>query len=366
MVSKPIAPPWNDSSKNLVRDLALLGQRYRYRVLCPRGQRLGGDGVVSEPLYRDSGRYTPPLVQNARVLLRLLRRDDAELTHFFFAPNPRTCQAARLALAARPRRTLQTVCSIPSSFRQPERLLFADQVVVLSHHTRDQFIHQGVAPERMALIPPGIRIPPWPTRARRLEARQALGLPKDRPVLVYPGDLQFSGAAATVAASVPLLRDLEPVVIFACRPKQQASLEADRRLRADLARAGVEQLTRHMGEVADMQQLLSACDLCLLPAESLYAKMDYPLVLLEALALGVPIVVADQPPLTELMQDPVGAAVPPDDPEALASAAGALLRATDDERAALSRRCREVACQRYDIAAVSRAHEDLYAEILRS
>jgi len=365
MVSKPISPPWTDSSKNLVRDLVLHGRRFHYRVLTTRGQRLGGDGVTSEPLYRDAGRYTPALVQNARVLARLLRPDRTSLAHFFFAPNPRACKAARLALRLRPRLTIQTVCSIPLSFEDPDQLLFADKVVVLSRHTRDQFLANGVPGERLVRIPPGIRLPPFPTDERRRQARRSLGIPLDRPVIIFPGDLQFSGAARTVARAIPLLRDLSPLVLFACRPKQEASLLEERRLRADLASSGVASMVRHLGEVPDMLELLRACDLCLLPAESLYAKMDYPLVLLEALALGLPMVVADRPPLTELLEDPVGRAVPPDDAAALAAACRALLEGGPETRASLAARCRDSACRRHDIAAVSRQYEALYADMLR-
>jgi glycosyltransferase involved in cell wall biosynthesis len=299
-------------------------------------------------------------------MARLLRQDRTALTHFFCAPNPRTCQAARMALRLHPRATLQTVCSIPLSFEQPDQLLFADRVVVLSRHTRDQFIAHGVPAGRLELIPPGIRLPAFPSPERRLAARRAMGLPEDRPVIIFPGDLQFSGAARTVARAVPLLRDLSPVVIFACRPKQEASLLEERRLRSELAHSGVASLVRHMGEVPDMLELLRACDLCLLPAESLYAKMDYPLVLLEALALGLPIVVADTPPLSELLDEPVGRAVPPNEPEALARACRDLLGGSLETRTAQATRCREVACQRHDIAAVSRKHEDLYQDLLRS
>lgn len=36
-VSKPVEPPWNDSSKNLVRDVAGHLQRNRPRVMVRRG-----------------------------------------------------------------------------------------------------------------------------------------------------------------------------------------------------------------------------------------------------------------------------------------------------------------------------------------
>ena len=47
MVSKPVAPPWNDSSKNLVKDLAQAGRGFSYRVLTPKGYQLAGFNVTS-------------------------------------------------------------------------------------------------------------------------------------------------------------------------------------------------------------------------------------------------------------------------------------------------------------------------------
>jgi len=366
MVSKPVAPPWTDSSKNLVKDLACAGSRFSYRVLTPDGYRLPAHGVDSDPIYRDTGRYSPAVLQNLRVLARLLRQDHTALTHFFFAPNPRTSTAARLALRLRRRITIQTVCSTPAAFDEPERLLFARKVVVLSGHTRDRFLAAGVPRERLVRIPPGIQIPPQPTEGQRRRVRRRLGLPRDRPVVIYPGDLQFSRAAETFTLAAARLRGVTPAPMFvlACRPKQRESLDEAARIERILGDAGIRSSVRILGEVDDMLALLGACDLCVLVAESLYAKMDLPLVLLEAMALGVPLVVSDRPPLCELLQDEVGLSVPPADPEALAAAMTRLL----GDRELLGRlgaSAKNAAARRYGIEQVSSAYEDLYQSLLR-
>lgn len=362
MISKPIAPPWNDSSKNLVKDLASAGRRYSYRVLAPRGYQLPAPGVVSEPVYSDSGAYTPALVQNARVMGRLLRRDDSVVTHFFFAPNLRSSMVARIALALRPRRTVQTVCSTPASFRHSASMLFADRVVVLSRHSQQRFLDAGVDPRRLVVILPGIQIPSVPDPAARRDARRRHGLPLDRPVVIYPGDYQFSSAAWTVARAILQLERPAATFVLACRIKQPASLEVERRVRDLLGRGGALPRVRMLREVDDMPGLLTACDLCLLPAESLYAKMDLPLVLLEAMARGVGVVVADRPPLNELARDGGALTVPAEDPWALASVVRQLLDHPDRLRE-LGQRAREVAAMHHDIKSVSQLHEDLYQEM---
>jgi len=363
MVSKPVAPPWNDSSKNLVKDLALAGERFSYRVLTPESFRLPGEGVFSEPIYRRRGRYTPAIADNLLVARRLLRQDGTALTHFFFAPNPRASLAARICLRWQRRVTVQTVCSIPSSFDTPGKLLFARRVVVLSQHTLQRFIEAGVDARRLVHIPPGIRIPAHPTAESRLRLRREQGLPAHRPVIIYPGDYQFSKAAETFARITPLLADLRPLFIFACRPKQEASLQEERRISDLLKQQGTFNQVRMQGEVEGILDLLAASDLCVLPAESLYAKMDLPLVLLEAMALGVPLVVSDCPPLSELLKDDVGALVPPRDPGALAAAVRSLLE--DGQRLrALGRNARRAAQERYSIKEVSRRYEDLYEGLI--
>lgn len=364
MISKPIAPPWNDSSKNLVKDLALSGSRFTYRILTAEDYHLDAGPVICEPIYRARGSYSPPLLQNVRVLVRLLKSDETALTHFFFAPNPKSSFAARLALMARRRTTVQTVCSAPKSFARASRLLFARKVVVLSQHTLREFIQAGVEPDRLVHIPPGIQIPRHPSSRDRQEARLRYGIPADRPAIIYPGDYQFSHAAQTIARALPKLRDLRATFIFACRIKQAESRAIERQVRQMIAESGMMDRVQLLNEVDDMLELLSACDVCLLPAESLFAKMDLPLVLLEALALGLPIVVADRPPLNELLQDDVGEKVPPRDPEALASTIRRLLIAPD-RLDALGSNAQRAAQARYAIGQVSQRYEDLYEELIR-
>jgi len=100
-----------------------------------------------------------------------------------------------------------------------------------------------------------------------------------------------------------------------------------------------------------------------LPAESLYAKMDLPLVLLEAMALGVPLVVSDRPPLSEVVHGG-GVTVPPQDPAMLARAIADLLGHPARLRE-MGAAARAAALAHYDIRGVSAQHEQLYEDLLR-
>ncbi|MBI2892092.1 MAG: glycosyltransferase family 4 protein [Deltaproteobacteria bacterium] len=365
MVSKPVVPPWNDSAKNLVRDVVRASRRHSYRVLVTRGSPFDGERerVTSAEIYGDAGAYTPGLAQNARVLAHLALGPRADVVHYFFAPNPRTSTIARFVGVVRRRPSIQTVCSAPRDFTDARRILFADLVVVLSEQTRRRFVEAGIDEGRVRLIRPCIFPFSPPDPRDRAAARARFAGTDDRPVILFAGDYQFSTAAETVARAVASVVAERPArFVFACRIKQEASRLEQRRIEELLAASGVLDHVRFWNEVDDMPSLLGATDLIVMPAESLYAKMDVPLVLLEAMSLGVPIVVSDVPPLSELHSPEIGAAVPPGDPAALARAVLDILGDPGRLRA-MGEAARSVVRERFSPDVVARAYENLYDEV---
>jgi len=301
-ISKPVAPPWNDSSKNLVHDLARSLTRHAPRVLSRRGVRLElPNGSTVEPLYPDrGGGFSPPLADNLKVLGRLAVGRRADLWHFFFAPNPRTSSASRALCRARRVPSVHTVCSAPRTDIDVTRVLFADCTVVLSAHTEARLVAAGVPAGRLRRIGPAIE-PLAPLGAEaRTEAREHFGLPLTAPVVVYPGDLEFGdGAQRVVRALAATSRD-DVVLAIAARKKTAAADEAEGALRELVRRSGLEERTVWIGETRRIHDLLGAADLVALPSDDLYAKMDYPLVLLEAMSLERAVVVAEGTAAAEL------------------------------------------------------------------
>jgi phosphatidylinositol alpha-1,6-mannosyltransferase len=364
LVSKPVAPPWNDSSKNLVRDLALNMSRHTPTVLSRRGASPRLAGVRIAPIYPDRpGRYAPALADNARVALRLLTGLGADLWHFFFAPNPRSSSVARLAAALRRKKSIQTVCSAPAPGADLSRVLFADRVVVLSRHTEQRFLDRGVAADRLRRIPPAVGSLAPLTAAQQANTRARLGLPADRHLLVYPGDLEFgTGADRAIAALAALPTAADAHLVMACRAKTGRALECERNLKETAEQRGLAPRVTWLGETPEIRNLLGCADLVLLPTEDLYAKMDLPLVLLEAMSLGRPVLVAENTSAAELADDGAAIAVDPSD-ESLAAAALDLLN-DGDRRRRIGDRARRAVTERFGPLQMAAAYEQLYDELL--
>jgi glycosyltransferase involved in cell wall biosynthesis len=304
-VSKPIAAPFHDGTKCLVRDVARELRAVAPVVLTTReGLRQLPPGVSGRAVYGASGAFAPALLDNARAALSLLSARE-DLWHFVFAPNPRTGQVARGLRALRRVPIVQTVASPPRHFSGLSKLIFGDELVVQSRAT-EQSLSEAGRREGFALPPITVIPPPVPASllvpndAAVSAARRELDLrPGDR-VLLYPGDLEVSsGAEVTRALVKPLLERVpNAVVVFAYRNKTPQAAGRAAALRRALAG---EARVRITDSVSSMHALLRAVDIVIFPVDDLWGKVDQPIVLLEALALGTPCVVLDQGPLKDVV-----------------------------------------------------------------
>lgn len=346
-VSKPIVPPWNDGSKNLVRDIATHLVRAEPTVfVTPNAPQLAAR-VRTEAVYRHSGSFAPGLLANARVMRRLLSKDAHDIWHFVFAPNPASVTAARIACLRFRGAVVQTVASRPKS--DHAALIFGDHVIALSEWMRGRLIGAGISASRIRVIPPCTPRPRpiEPSRIARIREQVGSG-----PIVLYPGDYEVSSGARTVVDAVPLLAKEIPEVrvVLACREKSPRAREARKRLEAKDVR-----YTHHLGEVEDMPALLAASSVVVFPVDDLLGKVDLPLVVLEALSMGIPLVLARGGPLEAIA---CARFVDPGDATALARETVSLLRQPSEGGAAFWER-------HFSPERVARLHDDLYDEIHR-
>ena len=302
-VSKPVVPPFNDGSKCLVRDIAGALQAYTPRVMVTRGSGTWAPDILGAKVYAGVGGYSPAVIENARVFAWLLTQSRDSLWHFLFAPNPRTSQIGKFLKRVRRIPVVQTIASPPRSFQEPDKLLFGDVAVAQSQWTRSEFL-RAYADLRLQRVPPIEVIPPSvpdlkrPSTDRMQAIRAQLEVSSDSPILLYPGDLEVDCAREAVESMIePLLSEAPDArIVFAYRNKTARAAEIAASMQARLPRTSV----RFMAEVPDMHALVATSCLVLFPVHDLYGKVDLPIVVLEAMHFGVPVVTVAQGPLMEL------------------------------------------------------------------
>lgn len=364
LVSPPVVPPFRNGTAVLARDLAAHGRAFRYGVLGHRHQPPPGPRSFVLGVYGDGG--APGRIGSAfRIATRVVRPGGADLHHFLFAPHPRAVRVARALATLSRRPSVHTIPSQPSGDADLRRLAFADRTVAVTEATALLLRSAGVA--GVEVIRPAVPVPEQPPT--REEARRRAGLETawgDAPAFLYPGDLGFSDGAAVFVEAAALVRAECPEARFAlaCREKTDRCRAELERLRRRVRALGLEDAVSFLGVVADMPALLASPTAVLLPVDTLYAKVDTPYVLLEALALGVPAIVSDLPPLAELSGLGEGVqAVRRTDPEALAAKVLALA-ANPSLARRLGDGARRTAAVHFRPDEMAARYEALYLELL--
>ena len=178
-----------------------------------------------------------------------------------------------------------------------------------------------VSPERVTVIERG-RDPGRlgePGAERRAEARGRLGLPADAEVLVAVGRQEFQKGHRFLLEAMGRVAAARPAAVLLLAGREGAETEHLRRL---AARSPLDRSVRFLGHRDDLPDVLAASDLFVFP--SLWEGLGGSLI--EAMALGVPIVASRLEPVVEVVEGGRCASlVPPREPEPLASAITALL-----------------------------------------
>jgi glycosyltransferase involved in cell wall biosynthesis len=207
-------------------------------------------------------------------------------------------------------------------------------------------IGRGRDPERLGR--------PGPDRRR--ESRRRLGLNDNDEVLVNVGRQEFQkGHRYLLEAIDSLVKNARLLLLIAGREGN-----ATPQLRALSQRPTLSGRVRFLGHREDIPDLLAAADLFLFP--SLYEGFGGAVI--EAMALGLPIIASDLPAIREVVEPGRNALLAqPQSPDKLASAIETLL--SDRERArAFGKRSREIFEERFTLDRMTEQMIDLYRTVM--
>jgi glycosyltransferase involved in cell wall biosynthesis len=258
---------------------------------------------------------------SAARLADLLAQEPFDLLHAHEPPAEVAC-----ALAVAISRPVETVVTVHNTFPHPFRGPFAGwfdaTYLCVSEATRAAAIADGIEARRTAVVHHDVDLAMFSPAARDESLRHRLGFSDEHVVFLTVARLRKNKGldhlvegARLAAATAPEARWL-----IVGQGREDASL---RQLVEDY---GLEERVRLLGQLDGdlLPALYASCDAHVLPA----LHEAFPIVNLEAMASGIPIVVSGIAPHLELVDDgDTGLVVPPRDPAALAAAMARL--ATD-------------------------------------
>lgn len=182
-----------------------------------------------------------------------------------------------------------------------------DRVIAISGAVREALCSAGVGPGRIVVVPSAVSLSALarvPVRRFRTRTRRAI------PVILAAGALTEEKGHHTLIEALALLRQRVPGVALVLVGEGPARPE----LEALVRRLGLERRVRFHGERRDATPFIRAAQVLAQPSlrEALGTTV------LEAMALGTPVVATRSGGLAELLGDGAGLLVPPADPKALA------------------------------------------------
>lgn len=202
-----------------------------------------------------------------------------------------------------------------------------------------------------------------PSVTRRDAVRTRMGLEPEAPVLLNVGRHEpQKGQADLITAAGALTRTHPNLRVLIAGREGRSTPELRRRIQ----KAEVAEVVQLLGARDDIGDLLCAADVFVFPSryEGIGGAM------LEAMIMGVPVVVSDLAGLREVLDDGrCGVLVPPGDPAALAAAVERTLNTAAEaaERAAMARtRARQTYSYEASVEGMRAMYLDLGAEILRT
>lgn len=291
--------------------------------------------VAAGPLAEVAKEELPTVVEEFTegVLARMERGHPADAVHANYWLSAAAGHAIKHALDLPLVSTFHTLARVKAEGEEdPERALAeaaaigcSDAVLASSDEEARQITSlYGADPARVEVVAPGVDHAFF-SPGDRSQARRALGLPGDRPMLLFVGRIQpLKGLTIAIRALAALERPRGAFLVVVggpSGPQGEAELSRARRLVADL---GVEGRVRFVAP--QPHELLStyyrAADVCLVPSRS----ESFGLVALEAAACGVPVVAAAVGGLRTLVaHGRTGLALDEREPPAFAAAVQGLL-----------------------------------------
>ncbi len=315
---------------------------------------LTADGYTVSVL--EQGRRKPDYLSSFR-LARFLRAGSYDVVH---SHNTQPLYDAALGTFLTGRSTLihtDHARNFPDRFRYMalEHIAAwrAFRVVGVSEHTTDNLHRYERIPRRkLVSIPNGIDGRLFDRPVDRAAVRASLGVPPDAFIALFGSRLEAQKDVPTLLEAFGLVarRRTDVHLVIAGQGTLQGELEARSQalgLGARVTFAGVR---------LDMPDVLRASDIFVLSS----TWEGLPMVILEALAAGCPIVSTAVGGVPTAVEDGVsGLLVPPRDPAALA---GAIERLAGDEalRTRLAAAGKAVFAERFSATAMVRRYEELY------
>jgi len=197
-----------------------------------------------------------------------------------------------------------------------QNLKAADKIIAISEATKDYILRLGAKPSKVKVIYNGVDLARFrPITEKRQEIRKKFGISQHAIVVLTVRRLVYKNGIDTLIETANIAVKKNPKIVFLVVGKGP-DMES---VKLQVVQLGIEPNFRLAGFVSDgdLPLYYNVADLFVLPSKS---GEGLPLVALEAMACGLPVVATEVGGIREVLSEDYGKLVPPNQPELFAKA----------------------------------------------
>lgn len=207
-----------------------------------------------------------------------------------------------------------------------------DKVIAVTENVESSLLNTGISSRKIELVPPGIDTSLYNPSICGDEVRAELNINQGQPTLCYVGNLTRTKGLHILVESLKIVVKKYPEVKLLMvlnmplsKYENPGRIAVDMELIFDIKKAinfyGLDDNVIPIGLTDKLPQIMAASDVFITPFLNTVGVVDYPIALLEAMAIGKPVIASDIGGISEILShNQNGLLVDPNNPFKLADA----------------------------------------------
>ena len=364
LVTRPIAPPWDEASKNFAFYLAKNTPDFKFGILTNGILPNLPENIEQKPIYQ-SNRFG--FLQKLQLLFNLKKlQKEFNILHFLFTPTKINSFWLKNLTKNSGIKTIQTVATLREdlySDAEIKSLLFGDWIITYSDYAKNKLHQLGF--NNVERIYPGIDLMEYKKKEKNPELMAKYGFKNDDFIINFTGEYsRLNAIDDVITAFVEIALQIPHAKLsLAVRIKNAKDQAKKMSVWEKLKNANLlDRVAFHDDGTYLMSDIYNLCDISIFPVQNMQGKFDIPLAVIEAMACEKPVIISDLPILQEIAKAENSVIIKSGDAQQLAEKI-LELHASSEKRSTLSIAARKFVEENFDIRKIALKYQALYQKI---
>ena len=253
-------------------------------------------------------------------------------------------------------------------------LLQVTRIIAATKNVKYSLVKAGISENRIVEIPPGINTGLYNPSTSGEDIKKGFGIDPNQPALLYVGNLtRIKGlpvlldALNIVAKKIPDIKLLMvlnmPLATYQKPNRVDIDMELIFKIKEKIKHQGLEGNIIPLGLLENMPQVMAASDVFIMPFLNTVGVVDYPISMLEAMAIGKPVIATRVGGIPEIIEHKEkGILVEPNNVDELVNAIVYILN-NKEEAKNMGKEGAKIIFEKFNMEVITDKIEEIYEEI---